>query len=1137
MPRFMRFPPSLFPLWLLFLCALPAHSQTPSPQPLEPGKPVEKEIAGGQTHSYRINAAAGQCLRLTVEQLDADVALALFGAGEPALVELDFFLEGRPETLVWIAPAAGTFRLEIASPEKTAPRGNYRVTLLELRAATERDRQFLTAQAAFISATALADEKKPETRRQAQPQFEQALQLWRALDERLLTAGALSALGENLRALNETTQALDYFNQARARWHDLGDQDEEASTLSNLAALHNIANQKEQAIAEYQQALELYRALEDRQNQAVMLVNLGQLYAGLGQQQQARALFEQALPLRRDARSRALVLSALGLVYRNLGERRKALKFQQDALAQRRAAQDRDGEAVTLTNMGLIYTDLGEPQKALDVLNQALPLRRDPRGRGVTLSQLGRVYYLLGAPQEALQQLAAALPLLRAAKDQLSELDALNLQGLAHWAADDYPQALAVFEQALPLARELKARQFEAAILNNFGRVYASQGNQRQALAAYQQALPIARELKFKTGEAAALNNLGFVYEALGEPAKARDQQQQAVELAAKLNEPRREAKARYGLARLESTGNRLDAARKQMEKTLKLVETQREKLTSPELRADYRASVQQYYDLYIDVLMRLHRKLPKRGFAAQALHASEQARARGLLELLTESGAEIRAGVDTTLLDRERELQEQVSAKAAEQLALVTSGAAAAQLAPLTQELERLNGELRTVQSDIRTRSPRYAALTQPQPLKTQEIQRQLLTPDTLLLEYALGEERSYVWALSKTTLHSYTLPKRGTLEEAARRFYRSLTARNQASTGENPEQRQARLAAAEREIHKAGAALSKLILAPVAAQLGAKRLLIVADGALQYVPFAALNFAAAAPLLVKHEIVTLPSASTLAVLRAETKDRQPALQQLLVLADPVFEAQDERVQTLNLKLAKPEQNKADAPVVAAGESAVRALLLKKVVKETGGENAGFSIPRLPYTRQEAEAILALVPAEQRQTSFDFKANRAAITGPALGQTRLIHLATHGFLNSLNPELSGLVLSLINEQGAPQNGYLLAPDLYNLKLDATELVVLSACQTGLGKEIRGEGLTGLTRGLMYAGAPRVVASLWSVSDQATAELMKAFYQGMLTQGLRPAAALRAAQLTLWRQKQRQSPYYWAAFTLQGEWR
>jgi len=200
------------------------------------------------------------------------------------------------------------------------------------------------------------------------------------------------------------------------------------------------------------------------------------------------------------------------------------------------------------------------------------------------------------------------------------------------------------------------------------------------------------------------------------------------------------------------------------------------------------------------------------------------------------------------------------------------------------------------------------------------------------------------------------------------------------------------------------------------------------------------------------------------------------------------------------------------------------------------GGATRRLVIPRLPFTRQEADRLLALTPKNSSFGAVDFRASRATVLNGDLSQYRYVHFATHGYLDSERPGLSSLVLSMVDAQGKPQDGFLRANDIYNLKLPA-ELVVLSACQTGLGREIKGEGLVGLTRGFMYAGAARVVVSLWNVNDKATADLMTWFYQKMLKQGQRPAAALRAAQVEMWKQKQWQSPYYWAAFVLQGEWR
>ena len=262
-------------------------------------------------------------------------------------------------------------------------------------------------------------------------------------------------------------------------------------------------------------------------------------------------------------------------------------------------------------------------------------------------------------------------------------------------------------------------------------------------------------------------------------------------------------------------------------------------------------------------------------------------------------------------------------------------------------------------------------------------------------------------------------------------------------------------------------------------------------------------------------------------------------------MLADPVFEEADERVR---IATASNGTTRGGAEPTASKESKVddraansrfileRALSLQPSTGEDGKVRAGLNISRLPFTRREAAAILAAAPAGAGIQSLDFRASRATATNSELSQYRIVHFATHGLLNSERPELSGIILSLVDENGRPQDGFLRLHEIYNLSLNA-ELVVLSACQTGLGKEIKGEGLIGLTRGFMYAGSPRVVASLWKVDDVATAELMQRFYRHMLTNKRRPAAALRAAQVEMRRQPRWQSPYYWAAFQLQGEWR
>src|SRR5205085_3836357 len=251
---------------------------------------------------------------------------------------------------------------------------------------------------------------------------------------------------------------------------------------------------------------------------------------------------------------------------------------------------------------------------------------------------------------------------------------------------------------------------------------------------------------------------------------------------------------------------------------------------------------------------------------------------------------------------------------------------------------------------------------------------------------------------------------------------------------------------------------------------------------------PPSAANTTAAPPLIVEHEIVSLPSASTLAVLRREAGEHKTATKTLAVLADPVFRRDDARLKGRAGQIAAGNA----ASTKCADDARGFGLDVNMAAKQSGVAGADLCIKRLPATRQEADAISALAPTDARRELLDFAANRAAATDPALADYRYVHFATHGFLDSQHPELSGIMLSMFDERGQPQDGFLRAHEVFNLKLNA-DVVVLSASQTGLGKEVKGEGLVGLTRGFMYAGAPRVVVSLWSVNDAATAELMTRF--------------------------------------------
>ncbi len=522
---------------------------------------------------------------------------------------------------------------------------------------------------------------------------------------------------------------------------------------------------------------------------------------------------------------------------------------------------------------------------------------------------------------------------------------------------------------------------------------------------------------------------------------------------------------------------------------------------------------------------MQLHKQNPSKGFDAQALNASEKSRARGLLELLTEANADIRKGANPELIAQEEQLQQKIEAKEKLRFKIINdknkSNDLVSQAAAnrLEKQIQNHIFEYKQLTARIKQSNPKYAALKYPEPLNLTQIQQQL-DKDTVLLQYSLGKKRSYLWTVTPNSLDSYELPKREEIETAAAKF-KELLKKCEKSPINCQDLSAAQKAKDYQEITQAATQLSKLVFAPVSNKLGKKRLVIVADGALLEIPFAALsepNQTDYQPLLVNREIVNLPSVSAIAIHRNELKQRQTAPKTLAVLADAVFSNDDERV--------------TGKPPALAPELDLRDSMLRKAAKNYN--RAGWE--RLEGTRTEAEAILKLMPSSETLQAFDFDANYNWVTDKQLKQYRFIHLATHGFANPDNPELSGILLSAVDKQHKPyQRVNLLLGDIFNLDWGA-DLVVLSACETGLGKGVPGEGLIGLTRGLMYAGAEHAVISLWQVDDKATSKLIPQMYQAILDKKASPTTALRQAQLQMWQQKEWRNPYYWAAFTSQGEW-
>lgn len=1116
-----------------------ATSQSEEIRSLEPDKPLLRDLAGEQVHLYKIALSSNQFLRVIVEAQDVDVVMTLLSAEGQPLTESDNPNPAGFDSISFIAASAGDYRLQIRARDKNAT-GKYDVRLEELRAATSADRERLTAEQLFLEAEKLSTQGTVQSARE---KYSAALQLRRTLGDHFDEAVLLHGLGRTFDAANEKQTAHDYYRQSLTLFQSTTGQGWDG-LFKNMSFLYTAMGGKQSALDYLAGAVPLVRALRNRRLEAVLLVGIAKIHEDLNQQSQALERLHNALQLYRASGGRAgetITLTNIGDADLTLAEKQKAIQYLNQSLLVVRAVGDKGLEATIIFGIAYVYNLLDEKQKAMEYYELALPLFRalgDRNSEAYVLNFVGAFYYHMGEHQKALDFFEQALPLFRAVKDQTAEAYTLMYLGAANYYLGNPVPAMNYQQQALGVFRAAGNRYGEAVALTNASVLHWGQGEKQKSLEYQQQALQLWRAIGYRDGEASVLNDLGFTATAANDLPTALNHHQQALSLYQLLGNRTGESNALYGLARVERGRGNLNEARSHVEAALTIIESLRGQITSPELRASYLATWQPVYNFHIDLLMQLHQQQPGQGFDGSALQASERARVRSLLEILTEARVDIRQGVDAALLERERLLQKQLNAKEQARMLLLSRKPTPEQTAGMEKELRAIAAAYQEVQTQIRAKSPHYAALTQPQPLSLKEIQQQVLDENTLLLEYVLGEERSYVWAVTPTSLTSFALPKRTDIEAAARAFYNDLTS-SERLFASNPN-----------TLHQAATNLSQMLLAPVASQLGNKRLLIVADGALQYVPFGALPVVSRPlsvaegqtqngqrttdniqPLIVNHELITLPSASTLAVLRREIAGRPAAPKTLALVADPVFSSNDTRVKNAEVKVAEK--------ISAANVRRQRDVeaQLTRAVEQTGVKTADLRIPRLPGTRREAAGILEMVPEAERKLVFDFDANRALITSAEFGQYRIIHLATHGLLNSRHPELSGIVLSLVDQQGQPQDGFLRLHEIYNLKLPA-ELVVLSACQTALGKEVRGEGLVGLTRGFMYAGAPRIVASLWKVDDKATAELMKRFYQAMLgEQRLRPAAALRAAQVEMQKLKAWEDPYYWAAFVLQGEWK
>jgi len=1131
----MTFPKFLLSLPFLVIAGgvlpLKTSGQTIPALQLQPGTSRNRQIARGATATYEIKVERGELLSFSIDKGDLTLSTEVYGPNGKSLL---LNVSERFETVTLSVPSetGGTYRIELKSREKDDRPREYAIRLecFRLNAVTRRQSE---ARHAMSNAEVLLADWTESSLRRAIDYYDEAIEGWIASNS--LSEASLTAIkvGDVYFMLSNYPEALKRYRNALSLAKKASDRLAEARSLSQIGLIASYMGDNDAAqkyLANAISHLEEVKSDPGVSNTvfAESLCNAAEVSYARGNLVRASIQSDRALKLfQGNRRGQARVHLFSGYIAGSVGDPKKAESEISQALDLFRATDDRLGEALSLTAFGLFHSLKRDEDRAIELHETAIKIAQtlgNHHTEAIALNALGQAY-------ENLNEFSLALNNYQKALTIFQHIHALDLTSVSifkiakvHRLMSNFDQALNYYNRGLKLSRAARKFRTEVNALTDIAVVYAIQGRPDKALKQYAKVQAFYKAIGDQRGCAIALNTSGDLLLQLGFFDRALQAYTEALPLSRKSGDKGIVISSLYNLARVYRDLKDYKKALSMIEQSLSLIEELRSNVGSPDFRMSYFSGVKNHYELKIDILMQLDHANPGQGFGSAALLVSEKARARSLIELLNESQADLGAGATPELLARERELKALISSLSRYEMELTLSRKHSAEIVEVGQQMARLRSEYEAVQTKLRDRNARAGSLTRFTPISVERIQVEL-NDDTLLLEYSLGNEHSYLWAVTASSFASYELPPRKEIERAAGELYKLVTAR-QRTEGETDAQYQAHVESADSRYMEYAGGFSQMLLGPVAKQLGNKRLILVTEGALQYIPWESLpdptlvsaGISDSSELLIgNHEIVIQPSISTLVAIRAERARSQSPNRTVVVLADPVFDRRDDRL-----------TNDAPSSTIRAAERPTPSVPLDEPKQRGGG------LSRLAHTSEEANVISAAAPRGTTMIAKGFDASRETAMSSQLGEYQIVHFATHGFLDSEHPELSGIVLSMVDRNGVETNGLLALNDICNLRLSA-QVTVLSACQTALGKDIKGEGLVGLTHSFLSAGSKSVVSSLWKVDDRATSILMARFYELMLQEGMSPASALRGAKLKLRQQERWSAPYFWAGFVLQGE--
>lgn len=857
-----------------------------------------------------------------------------------------------------------------------------------------------------------------------------------------------------------------------------------ASVLRSLAELQDARQEFQKALASYQRSIDIWRKIGDKTQLAETLIGLSYIrmvtddpLAGLANSEEAAKIYGEL----GDTRGTAIAHISKGHLLSVLGRKQEALSSYLAAKERFPDGLDQMDLARLLNGLGFIYEDLGEWKLSLENRRDALKI-------------FEKEDYLLGV--------VSTLPSLIKLSNLIGEED----------AASDY------LNKIERLSRKLGDKFWFAIALEQVGHHYFNIGKDTMAKTYYRRCLPILRASKLHVEVSVICDKLGTLYARQGDLKLARKYYETSMALSTRIKSSVLTANTLHDLASLDFREGKTESSLELARSSIDATESMSGSLINSNLRTSYISTVSERYELYIKVLMSLASRYPERGYTALALQAAERSRARSMLENLALSQAHFTADADPQTALKENEIRTELNAKSDRLTELLSRDADRSETEKLDAEIGQLRNQLEEIKAELKRKSPIYSAIKDPPPFDVSELQAKFLDENSLLMEFSFGADKSFLWVVGKTGSSSYVLPPRHQIESRIERL-RSLLSQNSQLSNESIDVFQERAAAANAEYLREAHALSNDLLGQAADELGGKRLIIVADGKMHYFPLEALPLPDSRsddPILLTNEVIYEPSAAALMLIeKTATSVRSPG-KDLFLVSDPVFSRSDVRLRPDR----RPDQSNFSSSVGAFRD--FRSL---------------DSLPRLPASLDEANSIENVVGAYATTSRTGFAANRDNVLNSGLADYKVVHFATHGVLDEERPELSGIVLSLFDQAGDPQSGgFLRLQDVYGMNLNA-DLVVLSACDTGLGKEIKGEGIMSLNNAFLQAGARTVVSTLWKIEDTATKQLMTDLYRGMKEDGLTPSGALRRAKIRLRNDQRFSSPFFWASFTTEGDFR